>query len=172
MKDTINFCNALGQLCCELCLHFLYSIGDFCRYFGRSSDSNNNPDFELEPSSTRNDRSALELDLNTTQPRLVRELPIQQSIAEISIAPGENQQLHGCLAPIDEENEAGVIQVLDGNYARSTADDPNRPTATLTNSTNLPTHPEVRLEPEESGPSSMQELHFDLASRPRSCGLM
>lgn len=171
MKDTINLCNALSQLCCELCLQFLHSIGSFRRYFRRGDDTNDNPDFGLELSS-RNDRLGLELDLSISPPRPVHELAIQQSIAEGSIATCESQQLHGRLAPIDEENEEGVLHVTDGSYDGVTADDSNRSTATLTRSTNFPISLGARLEPLESDQSGMQELHFDLASRPSSCGLM
>jgi hypothetical protein len=172
MKNTINLCNALSQLCCELCLQFLHSIGGVCRYFRRGDDTNDNPDFELELSSSRNDRSELELDLSISHLPPVHKQAIQQSIAECSIAICESQQLHGRLAPIDEENEEGVLHVTDGSYGGVTADDSNRSIATLTSSTNFPTSLGTRLEPLESDQSCMQELHFDLASRPSSCGLM
>jgi hypothetical protein len=172
MTDMMDLCNALSQLCCELCLQFLHSIGGFRRYFRRGSDTNDNLDFELELSSSRNDRSGLELDLSISHPRPVHEPAIQQSITEGSIATCESQQLRGRLAPIDEENEEEVLYVTDGSYGRVTADDSNRSTVTLTSSTKLPTPLGARLEPLESDQSSMQELHFDLASRPSSCGLM
>lgn len=172
MKDTINFCNAISQLCCELCLHFLHSIGDFHTYFLNGNGTNDNLDFELELSSSSNNCSVLELDLTINQPRLVHEPSIQQSMAESPISTHENQQRHGRLTPIDEENEEGVPQVTDGRYAGITADDPNRSTVTLISSTNLPPSFNARPEPLESDPSSMQELHFDLVNRPSSCGLM
>src|SRR5437016_10335940 len=73
MKDTINFCNALSQLCCELFLQVLHSICGFHRCFQRGNDTNDNLGFELELSSSRNDSSGPESDSNINQPRPVHE---------------------------------------------------------------------------------------------------